>query len=212
MPLNEVITIAPDLQELAWKVASELNDQTPKPVPLEGGELFSYDITKECKDLASRLVKANVCTRKPPRPTSLTALKAKPIKNMLRRRGKKPRGDGSLLALKVVTGWVWIEDDQTVILWAMRTHEETLEDMDKTEDTTEDTFKGPKLETKSGKDARSGKDVPVRETALSTSSVNPIFGDVGYRTEPPIPILTITYTTSPLEASDLTEHGDTETN
>jgi len=97
------------------------------------------------------------------------------------------------------TGWLWTEDDQIIILWAMRTREDMLEDTPKNK--TEDTFKGPKLLTKSRKD-----DVPNQETALSTSRVIPIFGGVGYRTVPPVPYLAITYSTRQLEASDLAEH------
>ncbi len=65
MPLNEVITISTDLEEEAWKVASKLKGQKETLVPLEGRRLVSYDdITKECRDLGFRLVKAIVCTRK----------------------------------------------------------------------------------------------------------------------------------------------------
>ena len=62
MSMYDVITIPEEVEELVWKAASELKGR----IEVQTGrkeELFEFDVTKECIDLAEAFSQARVRTR-----------------------------------------------------------------------------------------------------------------------------------------------------
>lgn len=99
--------------------------------------------------------------------------------------------------LELESGRYLISKNRIHILYAMRTREDGIKDALK------GTPVGPELRLQIG----SGKDICRREVPLLTSSAIIVYEGVEYRTEPPIPLLTLPRPVRQLEASRPAEYG-----